>query len=297
MSRWQLPVSVIVPVKNEEQNLPLCLSRLERFEEVIVVDSSSTDRTVEIAESFDARVINFEWNGKYPKKRNYILLNERISSPWVLFIDADEIVTSTFCESLQKELANSTKSGYWLNYTNYFLNRELKYGVAQKKLALFRIGAGLYERIDENLWSKLDMEIHEHPIINGEIGEINARILHRDFRGVGNFLKRHLDYAKWEAARYKSLTSKSVSGASHLTKRQKFKYKNIGNWWYAWFYFIFDYFIKFRILDGRAGFVYAFYKAWYFATIRELILEQPNDTILPECEEIAIWKTKTRSDQ
>lgn len=277
MNSKRIPVSVVVPVRNEERSLPECLSRLERFEEVLVVDSSSTDRTVQIAKSFGARVINFEWDGQYPKKRNHVLLNESLSSPWVFFVDADELITHSFCDALIRELSETSNVGYWINYTNYFLNRELRFGVAQRKLALFKVGAGLYERIDESAWSTLDMEIHEHPIVNGDVGEIVPRIIHRDFRGIKHFLNRHLEYAKWESERYHNLRSIGGARKVSLTKRQKFKYRNIEKCWYPWFYFLFDYFVKCRIFDGHAGFIYAFYKAWYFATIRELILEKPGD--------------------
>ena len=282
MTRQGLPVTVVVPVKNEEINLPSCLANLDRFDEVVVVDSSSTDRTAEIAKKYDARLINFDWNGRYPKKRNHVLLNEQLSSPWVLFVDADELVTTAFCDALAEELPTSSKAGYWLNYTNYFLDKELRFGVAQRKLALFRVGAGYYEKIEESAWSGLDMEIHEHPVIVGPVGEISPRIVHKDFRGIEHFLRRHIDYAKWEAARYKEIHSTGNAMLSDLTKRQQFKYKHVSKWWYPWFYFSFDYFAKGRMFDGRAGLLYAFYKAWYFATIRALIAEQSQPTALQE---------------
>ena len=69
-----IPVAVAGPVKNEEANLAKCLERLDRFAEVVVIDSDSRDATKDIARSFGAKVINFEWDGRYPKKRNWMLL-------------------------------------------------------------------------------------------------------------------------------------------------------------------------------------------------------------------------------
>ena len=80
-----LPVTVAIPVKNEEANLERCLERLGPFAEVVVIDSGSTDRTCEIAKSYNARIVNFQWNGCYPKKRNWFLLNDPPRQPWVLF--------------------------------------------------------------------------------------------------------------------------------------------------------------------------------------------------------------------
>lgn len=268
-----IPVTVVVPVMNEELNLPRCLGQLGRFAEVLVVDSGSTDRTGEIAIEHGAELVQFQWTGGYPKKRNWILMNHCFATDWVLFLDADEVVDESFCNALDAALRCSDKVGYWLNYTNYFLGRELRRGVPQRKLALIRVGAGLYERIEEDAWSGLDMEIHEHPVLNGPVGEIAERIDHRDFRGVDRFLGRHVEYAKWEAARYRVLQTAGIEHANHLTARQSFKYRHFSKWWYPAFYFLFAYVVKLGFLDGRAGFVYAFYKAWYFETIRTLILE------------------------
>src|SRR6056297_2617274 len=115
--RLFLPVTVAVPVKNEAANLARCLERLGRFAEIVVIDSGSTDRTVEIAESFGARVVQFRWDGKYPKKRNWFLLNAPPAQPWVLFLDADEFVDDTFCDALQAAVTSEEFDGYWLSYT------------------------------------------------------------------------------------------------------------------------------------------------------------------------------------
>src|SRR5207245_285137 len=93
-------------------------------------------------------------------------------------------------------------TGYWLNYQNYFLGTPLKHGVPQRKLALFRVGSGLYERVNDLRWSNLDMEVHEHPNITGSIGEIASQIEHLDYRGLHEFIERHNEYSTWEANRY-----------------------------------------------------------------------------------------------
>ena len=268
-----IPVSVVIPVRNEERNLPRCLAALARFAEAIVVDSGSTDGTREIALRAGARLIEFHWDGRYPKKRNWVLTSQRLDNEWVLFIDADEVVDDRFCDEVAMAIASGRYSGYWLNYTNHFLGRRLRHGVPQRKLALFRVDAGLYERIDENSWSGLDMEVHEHPVIEGAVGKIAARIDHRDFRGLDTFLIRHIDYARWEARRYLMLEDRGRAGSTRFTDRQRFKYRYLDRWWYPLFYFAFAYFVKLGLLDGRAGFSYAFYKAWYFQTIRLLIRE------------------------
>jgi len=268
----KLPITVVVPVKNEESNISACLRRLRRFAEVIVVDSNSTDETVRIAEKFGVEVVQFSWNGKYPKKRNWLLMNRALSQEWVLFLDADELVNDEFCDAALAAIQNSKYDGYWLSYTNTFLGKKLKYGLEQKKLALFRATKGRYERIDEQSWSSLDMEVHEHPVIEGVIGEIGTPIDHQDYKGLYSFFGRHLEYARWEAHRH-ILLERDEKTWHHFTTRQKFKYRHLTKWWYPPFYFFHSYFLKRGFLDGYAGFQYALCKAWYFHSIRLLIKE------------------------
>ena len=268
-----IPVTVVIPVRNEEANLAQCIQRLGSFDEVIVVDSNSTDTTCQIAIDHGASVIQFEWDGRYPKKRNWVLLNQRLRNAWVLFLDADELITQKFCDELSAAIEEDRFDAFWLRYTNYFLGCPLRHGDAQRKLAVFKICKGLYEKIDEDAWSGLDMEVHEHPVIEGEIGEILSPIDHRDYRGLAKFIARHNDYAMWEARRTVQLRKASPDVWAQLTERQQKKYRNIDRWWFAWAYFAWSFVVRRGFLDGPAGFSYAFYKLWYFWTIRLLIRE------------------------
>jgi glycosyltransferase involved in cell wall biosynthesis len=271
MSDGRIPVTVVIPVRNEESNLPRCLAALECFAEILVVDSGSTDRTRDIARAAGARICEFTWNGRFPKKRNWVLLNEPLQNPWVLFLDADEFVTPAFAEAVRDAVNRGEHVGFWLNFTNYFLGKRLRHGIPQRKLALFKVGSGLYERIDEISWSSLDMEIHEHPVLDGPVGEIGAAIEHNDDRGILKFIDRHRDYATWEAHRYRLLRDGGDEGWTKLTKRQRTKYRNLTKWWYPFGYGFYQYFAKLGFLDGQVGFQYAFYKIWYFNSIRLLL--------------------------
>lgn len=274
MKLAKIPVSVVIPVRNEETNLPRCLGRLTDFEQVVVVDSSSTDRTRDIALQFGARYVNFEWDGKFPKKRNWFMMNHQIPTEWILFLDADEFVGDDFKAALPAAIADLTVAGYWISYTNYFMGRRLDHGLPQRKLALFRIGNGLFERIEEDHWSRLDMEVHEHPIIEGQVGEIKVRIDHDDDRGMRKFIEKHTDYAQWEAQRHLAMRSAQRQILDiPLTFRQRTKYRFITAWWYPAGYFVYAYVFRLGFLDGRAGFVYAAMKFWYFNLIQTFIAE------------------------
>jgi len=264
-------VAVVVPVKNEENNLGPCLERLSGFGQVFVLDSGSTDRTCEVARAYGATVLRFSWDGRYPKKRNWFLLNHPPAAPWVLFLDADERVTPAFRNALRDALAKGGCAGYWLRYRNWFMGRPLRFGLPQRKLALFRVGVGLYERIEEDLWSSLDMEVHEHPVIEGPIGAIDAWIDHREPQDLGRFLAKHVEYARWETSRRLALQAR---GGASLTARQRLKYRLIDVALFPALYFAFVYVVRLGFLDGGAGLHYAVYKAWYFHTIRLMIREK-----------------------
>ncbi|TDD76988.1 glycosyltransferase family 2 protein [Flavobacterium caseinilyticum] len=266
----KIPVTVIVPVKNEEKNLPECLGRLKDFSEVIVVDSKSTDRTPEIVKDFGFQFVQFDWNGKFPKKRNWVLRNVEMRNEWVLFLDADEFVTKDFLEELRNKIIADEYSGFTIMYENYFMKKKLNYGDKMKKMPLFKVGSGEYEQIKEGSWSHLDMEIHEHPIISGKIGFIKSPIIHNDYKGLEHYIARHNAYSSWEANRYVSLNS---SNYGLLTSRQKLKYKLMKIGLLPIVYFIATYFFKFGFLDGKEGFYFAKYKSQYFFQIKTKIIE------------------------
>ncbi|GAA0306416.1 glycosyltransferase family 2 protein [Sphingomonas oligophenolica] len=266
-----LPITVVVPTRNEEKNLDACLARLDAFAHVWVVDSRSTDGTRAIAERHGARWIDFDWSGEFPKKRNWVLINHPPVTPWVLFLDADERVTEAFVAEARRVLADerlSAAAGFWLNYDNHFMGRVLRHGVPQRKLALFRVGAGLYERIEDRRWSNLDMEVHEHPVLNGTAGEIAAPITHLDYRGIDHYVARHDAYASWEAKRHADLLARGDAAWGALTPRQRTKYRNLARWWFAPAYFLGTYVVRLGFLDGAAGFHHAVLKMIYFYQIR-----------------------------
>jgi glycosyltransferase involved in cell wall biosynthesis len=263
-----LDLTIVIPVRNEEKNLEGCLSAIGKsfVKKITIVDSGSTDRTKEIANDFGVEVIDFVWNGRYPKKRNWFLQEHTPTTKWVLFLDADEYLTDDFKKELTKALSREDVCGYWLRYTIYFLGAQLKWGYGLKKLALFRVGKGLYEKIDEDKWSHLDMEIHEHPIIEGKVGEIKAKIDHLDFRGIGHYVIKHNEYSDWEAARFMKLKGDTAVWAN-LTRKQKLKYRLMESPFIGPLYFCGSYFLMGGILDGKKGLAFSLLKMSYFNEI------------------------------
>ena len=270
-----LPLSVCIPVRNESGNLPTCLRALEgAVDEIVVVDSGSTDGTQKIARELGATVLNFQWNGSFPKKRNWALRNHTFRHPWILFLDADERVTPAFLNELRTTLPNTPHAGFWISFDNWFMGHPLKHGDVFSKLALFRVGSGEYEKFPEDWWSHLDMEVHEHPLLTGTVGQISGRLEHREDRGLEHYIAKHEAYATWEMNRYRWLQNAKAEEWSKFTPRQQFKYRHLNDWWLGPLYFSVSYIIKRGFLDGRAGFTFARLKWRYFGDIRRKIREQ-----------------------
>ena len=196
-----LPISVIVAARNEEKNLPRCLEALREVGEVYVVDSSSTDATAEIAQSFGAKLVQFHYQGGWPKKRQWAMDNLPLSYDWILLLDADEAMTAELTQEIRLAIANPAISGYYISLRMYFLGRLLRYGGAGFwKLSLFRKGKGRYEcRLRDQNSSMADMEIHEHVVVDGATARLRNPLEHRNVDSLSRYIQKHDEYSNWEA--------------------------------------------------------------------------------------------------
>jgi glycosyltransferase involved in cell wall biosynthesis len=269
-----LPVSVCIPVRNEALNIAACIDSLAgHFDDVVVVDSASTDRTAEIAASRGARVVQFAWNGRFPKKRNWALRTVDFAHDWILFLDADERISPEVAAEIHDVLPATAHVGFWLSFRNHFMGCELRHGDRFRKLALFRRDAGEYEAFPESLWSGLDMEVHEHPVLRGSTGEIHSLLDHRDDRGLHHYIAKHNEYSSWEANRFRWLATAGSEAWAGLNRRQRFKYRNLDAWWLGHLYYWICVVAKRGFLDGAAGWRFAAMKRRYFQDVRLKILE------------------------
>jgi glycosyltransferase involved in cell wall biosynthesis len=270
----KLPISVCIPVKNEEAAIGGCLDSLDgAFDDVAVIDSASSDETAEIARRWGAKVYQFDWNGRFPKKRNWALRNVPFRHDWILFLDADERLTPAVLDAMATAIIDTSHAGFWLAYTNIFMGRVLRHGDVLRKLAFFRRDAGEYEAFPEQLWSNLDMEVHEHPVLQGSTGVISPRIIHDDDRGLHHYLAKHNEYSTWEANRYLWLSTASAQNWHQLSRRQQIKYRHLAKWWLADLYFFTTYVAKGGFLDGISGWRFARLKRRYFQDIRLKIID------------------------
>lgn len=264
----KVPVSVLIPAKDEEINLPDCLRNLTRADEVFLVDSQSSDRTAQIAKSFGATVVQFRFNGHWPKKKNWALDHLPFRNDWVLIVDCDERITPDLWDEIESAIQTPHQDGYYLNRRVYFLGRWLRHGgkYPDWNLRLFRHHKGRYENLNtESIANTGDNEVHEHIILNGNVGYLKQDMLHIDSRDLYHWLDRHNRYSNWEARVYYNLLNgmgdRDTIGASlfgNPVQRKRFLKK-------IWVHlpcrpllrFIVFYILRLGFLDGRAGYIYA----------------------------------------
>jgi glycosyltransferase involved in cell wall biosynthesis len=259
----RIPVSVVIMTKNEEANLPKCLASAPRFDEVFVVDSQSEDQTQEISRTAGAHVVEFVWNGRYPKKKQWCLENLPFRNDWVLYLDADEEVTDRLADEIARLAANDFgKAGYFVGYDYVFLGRRLRHGLRVYKLVLFdRRHARFVERDDldvENMW---EVEGHYQPAIDGAVATLRQRMVHHDNVGLYHYFERHNRYSDWEAAlrARTGIGDETQIGRRSLLKRAfaTTPFKPLG-------IFLYSYVFAGGMLDGRAGFHYAVARSFYY---------------------------------
>lgn len=264
----KIPVSVLIPAKNEEFNLPACLESLQRADEVFVVDSQSTDRSREISEDLGASVIQFKFNGSWPKKKNWSLENLPFRNEWVLIVDCDERITPELWAEIEQKIQNPEYDGYYLNRRVYFLGKWIRYGgkYPDWNLRLFKHKLGRYENLNtEDVPNTGDNEVHEHVVLNGKVGYLENDMLHIDFRDIYHWLARHNRYSNWEArVYYNLLTGKGDDGTiganlwGDTVQRKRFLKKIWVKLPFKPFLrFILFYFIRLGFLDGKPGYIYA----------------------------------------
>jgi glycosyltransferase involved in cell wall biosynthesis len=269
-----IPATVIVLTKNEEANLGKCIASAGDFAELFVVDSHSTDRTREIALERDAKIVDFHWDGRYPKKKQWALENLPASHGWVLYLDADEEITPDLAAEIRGLLEGKPRhSGYFVGLDYRFLGRTLRHGQRVHKLILFDRTCGGFEERDDldaaNMW---EVEGHYQPRISGSIGRLRSPLVHDDHESLFHYFERHNRYSDWEA----TLRQKQDAGV-HSTQETQLKagaksafqalpFKSLA-------FFLYSYIWRRGFLDGRAGYHYALAKAFYYWQIRVKELE------------------------
>lgn len=262
------PVSVIVPVKNEAENLRRCLPALAWADEIIVVDSQSTDATAQVAEEYGAQVVQFHFNGVYPKKKNWALDNLPFRNEWVLIVDADEVVVPELAEEISRRIGTGEADGFYLNMKYFFLGRRIRHcGYAECwNLRLFKHRQGRYERMPVTPGVRTgDNEAHEHVELNGKALRLTHELDHYAYPTIAAWVEKHNRYAIWEAEMYERFLSEPVPASIGRGKQLKRRLKKVYLRLPARFVIRFFYAYVFRLgfLDGMPGLVFCTLLSFY----------------------------------
>jgi len=274
-----IPVSVIVPTRNEAANLPRCLESLRSFGEVCVIDSQSDDATIEIARSYNAKVVQFFYKGGWPKKRQWALDSLPFAYDWVLLIDADEALTPELVAEIDRVSADDNVDGYYVKLQMFFLNRPLRFsGASFWKMSLFRRGRGAYEcRLKEQDASMADMEVHEHVLVNGRTGRLRNPLIHHNVESLSRYIQKHNEYSNWEARVW--VNDEEQNGLSpslfgiQAQRRRWLRKRFLGLPGSPMLFFIYKYLFCLGFMDGIPGFLYCAYQGIQFFNIKAKIYE------------------------
>ncbi len=263
----KVPISVLIPVKNEAANLPRCLASVAWADEIWVVDSQSTDGTVAVAEAAGAKVAQFHYDGGWPKKKNWALGQLPFRHEWVFILDADEALPAGAEAELRAIAENDASpiNGYWINRRFMFMGRWLKHAYHPNwNLRFFRHRLGRYERIVEGDTASGDNEVHEHVVVEGATGRLRAEMDHHAFPSIEVFVEKHNRYSNWEARA--ALAARGGGGRLQLGRvGWKRRVKEALRGWPGrpLLRFCYVYFWQRGFLDGLPGYYFARLHAMY----------------------------------
>lgn len=265
----KVPVSILVPIKNEAANLPRCLASVAWADEVWVVDSASTDGSQAIAESHGAKVVQFHLVGTWPKKKNWALENVPWKHEWVFILDADEVLPPEAEEEFRSIVAGNSPdvNGYWINRRFMFLGRWLKHSYYPNwNLRLFKHQYGRYEKLTDADTMSGDNEVHEHVVMKaGRTGRLKSEMDHYAFPTVDVFVEKHNRYANWEARVACERNGKSSAVLQHGTVswRRRLKLLSQRIWGRPFLRFLYVYVWQRGFLDGAEGYHFARLHGFY----------------------------------
>jgi glycosyltransferase involved in cell wall biosynthesis len=261
------PISVLIPARNEAANLAACLASVAWCDEVVVVDSGSTDGTPDIARAAGATVVDFKWDGRLPKKKNWALAHIPWKHEWIFIIDADERCTPPLAAAMRAALAQTRHQGYYVNRRFWFLNGWLNHCgyFPSWNLRFFRHTLGRYEMPPGAAAAGSgDNEVHEHIELQGSAGYLAGEMEHYAFPDIATWVEKHNRYSNWEARLQVEAATEDAAGLDPGLARKR-RLRRL-----AWalpcrplLRFLYHYVWRAGFLDGYRGFVFCRLMGWY----------------------------------
>ena len=244
----KLPISVAIITKNEEKNIEQALKSVKDFDDLVVVDSFSSDKTVEICKKYTKRVFQIEWQG-YSKQKQHAV--NYCKNKWVFILDADERVTPDLKLEMAEKIKTISSNGYYIPRKNFFLGKWIKHSGwwPDYTLRLFRKDFGHLEK----------REVHEKVVVNGHVGSLEKPIEHFTYKTISSYIEKMKNYSTLSA---KELGKKKIAPLALLILINPVVV------------FIKMFFIRQGFRDGTHGFIlsilYSFYTFLKYAKVWEL---------------------------
>lgn len=270
-------LTVIILTYNETLHIERCISNIKRLtNKIIIVDSESTDNTLNIASDLGVKYFVNKWPGNQARQFNWALNNISIDTEWVLRLDADEYLTNELCQEIKTRLPNidNEYSGVVIKRRHVFLDKWVKRGVYPVKLV--RLFKHHYAKYDDT-W------MDEHIILNkGKLIDFNYDFVDHNLNNLSWWSKKHIDYAVREAIELLDLefslkginNSTSPSLTSKRKNSKRLRYIRSPLLFRAFYYFLYRYIFRLGFLDGKAGFLWNFLQGfWYRVLVDAKILE------------------------
>ena len=247
MKREEVELTAIILTKNEESKIENCLKSLSFCDEIIVVDDYSTDNTVQIAEKYTENIVKHKLNNDFTQQRNYAM--SLAKGEWILFVDADEEVSSELRYQLMKALDEKklNRQAYYIPRRDYWWGREIRYG----DISLAR-QRGFIRLVKKNS-GKWMGKVHERYVINSFVGKFKGFLNHYPHPTVADFI-RDINY-------YSSIRARELYNEKKRTNVFEILTFPTGK-------FLVNYFINLGFLDGAAGFAYAFFMSFHSFLVR-----------------------------
>lgn len=247
-------ISVCVITKNEAHNIEACLNSVSWANEIIIIDSESTDNTVELCKQFTDKITVMPWLGCGPQREKIYAM---ASCDWVLLLDADERVTPELALEIQATIQNASCNGYEIPFNSYYCGKHIRFGdwINERHLRLLK-------RDQSAIIPRL---IHFGITVNGKIGRLQGRIIHYSFPNITTVINKMHSY--------------STAGAMH--NFQQGKTISFGTAvGHGLFAFVRGYLLRFGFLDGRHGFMLAISNAEgaYYKYVKLLELQKSGVT-------------------
>jgi len=263
-----IDLTTIILTFNEEVHIARAINNVKGWcKEVFVLDSGSTDKTIEIAKSLGAKVFYRKFDN-YANQRNYAIKELPVETEWILFLDADEYLTEELKEEIKQVLPRTNKDGFYMKRRFYFFGRWIKHGGYYPTwlLRLFKKEKGIVKR-----------GINEHVEVNGKIGFLNNDFIDENLKGITHWIEKHNRYATFEALelikyqerRRKGKKDEFAKFFGTQAQRKRWIRENIWNPLMPplirpFIYFFYRYFLRLGFLDGKEGFIFHFLHGLWF---------------------------------